>query len=204
VARLDHYQPEELVAIVNRSARLLGLDLTTEGAEEISGRSRGTPRLALRLLRRVRDFVEVRGCQVATLEEARAGLDRFGVDELGLDHVDRTILETLCLRFSGRPVGLSTLAISVGEEPETVEDVYEPFLLKAGLMQRTPRGRIATEAAYEHLGVDIPDTLVQLGPLGFSASRGGGGASRAPGRPPRLFEADMDEGAQEAPEAGSG
>jgi Holliday junction DNA helicase RuvB len=175
VARLDHYRPAELVAILERSARLLEVQLTPEGAAEIASRSRGTPRLAIRLLRRVRDFVEVRGSGVATLEDAREGLDRFGVDELGLDHLDRTILEILCVRFGGRPVGLSTLAISVGEEPETVEDVYEPFLLKAGLMQRTPRGRVATGAAYAHLGLAVPAALVPIAP------------------PPSLFDGTAEE-----------
>jgi Holliday junction DNA helicase RuvB len=157
VARLDHYSPPELEKIVVRSAQLLGVELQPDGAAEIAGRSRGTPRLAIRLLRRVRDFVEVRGTGVITYDTARAGLDQFGVDELGLDQLDRTILETLCIRFCGRPVGLSTLAVSVGEEPETVEDVYEPFLLKSGLVMRTPRGRVAAPAAYEHLGLPVPE-----------------------------------------------
>ena len=157
VARLDHYSPAELEKIVVRSAQLLGVELLPEGRVGDRGRSRGTPRLAIRLLRRVRDFVEVKGTGVITHEAARAGLDQFGVDELGLDRLDRTILETLCIRFSGRPVGLSTLAVSVGEEPETVEDVYEPFLLKSGLVMRTPRGRIAAPAAYEHLGLPVPE-----------------------------------------------
>jgi holliday junction DNA helicase RuvB len=156
VARLDHYRPEELEAIVRRSARLLGVELTPEGATEIAKRSRGTPRLAIRLLRRVRDFVEVRGAGVVTVEAAREGLECFGVDILGLDRVDRMILETLCESFAGRPIGLSTLAVSVGEETETIEDAYEPFLLKAGLVLRTPRGRLATPAAYRHLGLPVP------------------------------------------------
>ncbi len=156
VARLDHYRPDELEAIVRRSARLLDTELTADGAAEIASRSRGTPRLAIRLLRRVRDFVEVRGEGIVTLESAREGLETFGVDELGLDRVDRTILETLCIAFPGRPVGLSTLAVSVGEETETVEDAYDPFLLKAGLLLRTPRGRVATPAAFRHLGLAVP------------------------------------------------
>ncbi|MHB8245395.1 MAG: Holliday junction branch migration DNA helicase RuvB [Acidimicrobiales bacterium] len=156
VARLDHYGQGELETIVERSARLLGVELLADGAAEIASRSRGTPRLAIRLLRRVRDYVEVKGTGVISCEAARAGLNQFGVDELGLDRLDRTILETLCITFSGRPVGLSTLAVSVGEEPETVEDVYEPFLLKSGLVMRTPRGRIAAPAAYEHLGLPTP------------------------------------------------
>ncbi len=170
VARLDHYGPDELETIVVRSARLLGVELEPGGAAEIASRSRGTPRLAIRLLRRVRDFVEVKGDGVVTTEAAMAGLDQFGVDELGLDHLDRMILETLCVRFGGRPVGLSTLAVSVGEEPETVEDVYEPFLLKCGLVMRTPRGRVAAPAAYEHLGLAPPDSPADA-PEGSGALR---------------------------------
>ena len=120
-----------------------------------------TPRLAIRLLRRVRDFVEVRGEGVITEEAARAGLSVFGVDELGLDSLDRRILQTLCVHFAGHPVGLSTLAVSVGEEPETVEDVYEPFLLQEGLIMRTPRGRVATPGAYVHLGLEVPAQLLR-------------------------------------------
>ena len=203
VARLDHYRPEELEAIVTRSGRILGVQLTAEGAREIAERSRGTPRLAIRLLRRVRDFVEVRGEGVVTLEAARAGLERFGVDELGLDRLDRTILEILCERFAGRPVGLSTLAVSVGEEPETVEDVYEPFLLKLGLVLRTPRGRVAAPAAYEHLGLPVPALVKALLVNEMSSMAGVGGrpapGSRRPSGLPRLFEepepGDVTEGA---------
>jgi Holliday junction DNA helicase RuvB len=164
VARLELYGDNELEAIVRRTGELFGIELTSGGASEIARRSRGTPRLAIRLLRRVRDFVEVRGEGVITKDAAREGLTVFGVDELGLDSVDRQILETLCVRFLGRPVGLSTLAVSVGEEPETVEDVYEPFLLRAGLIMRTPRGRLAAPAAYEHLGLEVP-----CGALGVTA-----------------------------------
>ena len=163
VARLDHYSDDELEAIVVRSAHLLGVDLLPDGAAEIARRSRGTPRLAIRLLRRVRDDAEVKGTGCISLDAARAGLDQFGVDELGLDRLDRMILETLCMRFAGRPVGLSTLAVSVGEEQETVEDVYEPFLLKSGLVMRTPRGRLAAPAAYEHLGLSVPESLSLAG-----------------------------------------
>ncbi len=162
VARLELYSDAELEAIVRRTGRLLDLELTPEGASEIARRSRGTPRLAIRLLRRVRDFVEVRGKGIVTEEAAREGLTIFGVDELGLDALDRRILETLCIRFAGQPVGLSTLAVSVGEEPETVEDVYEPFLLQAGLVMRTPRGRLAAPRAYEHLGLEIPVQPVEV------------------------------------------
>jgi len=156
VARLDYYDPSELEAIVSRAARILGVDIDQAGAAEIARRSRGTPRIANRLLRRVRDFAEVRADGRVTLESAAQGLALFGVDDLGLDKVDRAILEALCRRFSGRPVGLSTLAVCVGEEPETVEDVYEPFLLQQGLLMRTARGRMATPAAWSHLGVTPP------------------------------------------------
>ena len=154
VARLDYYTAEELVAIVARTARILGVDLRAEGAEEIARRSRGTPRIANRLLRRVRDFAEMREDGVVTPGVARDALALFEVDGRGLDKVDRAILGALCRTFAGAPVGLSTLAVSVGEEPETVEDVYEPFLLKEGFLQRTPRGRVATAAAFAHLGLE--------------------------------------------------
>jgi Holliday junction DNA helicase RuvB len=175
VARLELYSHVELEEIVRRTAKLFGVELTPEGAMEIARRSRGTPRLAIRLLRRVRDFVEVRGQGVITEDAAREGLTVFGVDELGLDSLDRRILEILCVSFAGRPVGLSTLAVSVGEEPETVEDVYEPFLLQAGLIQRTPRGRVASAGAYEHLGLDIPaqqSSALSFGDLDRSSATG--------------------------------
>ena len=197
VARLELYSELELEAIVRRTSGLLGVELTPGGATEISRRSRGTPRLAIRLLRRVRDFVEVRGDGVITEAAAREGLTVFGVDELGLDALDRKILETLCVRFAGRPVGLSTLAVSVGEEPETVEDVYEPFLLQAGLVMRTPRGRLAAPGAYDHLRLDIPAHLAtalsgaELDQSGARSPRGGvrSDATQAP-----LFSAVSDEG----------
>jgi len=157
VERLDYYEPGDLEAIVGRSARILGASLAAAGANEIAHRSRGTPRIANRLLKRVRDFAEVRADGNITLEVARDGLLLFGVDQLGLDKVDRAILTTICERFGGGPVGLSTLAVSVGEEPETVEDVYEPFLLQRGLLKRTPRGRVAMPGAWEHLGLQPPD-----------------------------------------------
>jgi len=153
VARLDHYPVEDLVVIVERAAGILGVELGAGGGYEVASRSRGTPRIANRLLRRVRDYAEVRGNGVVTQPVAAAGLALFGVDEKGLDKVDRAILAALCSRFGGGPVGLSTLAVCVGEETETVEDVYEPFLLQLGMMQRTPRGRIATPAAWRHLGL---------------------------------------------------
>jgi len=153
VGRLDLYGPDELQAIVERSARLLSVQVDAGGAAKIARRSRGTPRIANRLLRRVRDYVEVRGDGVVTAQAADEGLSLFGIDELGLDKVDRAILDALCRRFAGRPVGLTTLAQCVGEEPDTIEDAYEPYLLQQGLLQRTPRGRLATPAAFAHLGL---------------------------------------------------
>ena len=156
VARLDYYSVAELEAIVVRAAGILGVALEPAGGHEVARRSRGTPRIANRLLRRVRDYAEVRVEGVVTHAAARDGLALFEVDEAGLDKVDRAILHAVCDRFGGGPVGLSTLAICVGEEPETVEDVYEPFLLQLGLLQRTPRGRVATPAAWAHIGVEPP------------------------------------------------
>jgi Holliday junction DNA helicase RuvB len=156
VARLDYYSPEDLDSIVHRSASILEVDVDEEGSVEIARRSRGTPRIANRLLKRVRDFAEVRGDGAIDLAVAREGLAVFGVDDLGLDKVDRAILDAVCARFGGGPVGLSTLSVCVGEETDTVEDVYEPYLLQAGLLMRTPRGRVATPAAWQHLGLAVP------------------------------------------------
>jgi Holliday junction DNA helicase RuvB len=156
VARLDYYDPTELDEIVRRSASILEVDVDREGAAEIARRSRGTPRIANRLLKRVRDFAEVRGDGAIDLTVAQAGLAVFGVDDLGLDKVDRAILDAVCARFGGGPVGLSTLSVCVGEETDTVEDVYEPYLLQVGLLMRTPRGRVATPAAWQHLGLEPP------------------------------------------------
>ena len=156
VARLDYYETEDLEVIVRRSAGVLRARLDPEGGAEIAKRSRGTPRLANRLLKRVRDYAEVRGDGGIDREVARSGLDLFQVDELGLDKLDRAILEATCSRFGGGPVGLSTLAVSVSEAPETVEDVYEPFLLQLGMLMRTPRGRVATPLAWQHLGLPPP------------------------------------------------
>jgi Holliday junction DNA helicase RuvB len=156
VARLDLYQAADLEAIVTRSAAILGAQVSEDGAAEIARRSRGTPRIANRLLKRVRDFAEVRGDGTVDLAVARNGLALFGVDDLGLDKVDRAILDAVCRRFGGGPVGLSTLAVSVGEEPDTVEDVYEPYLLQLGLLMRTPRGRVATAGAWQHMGLEAP------------------------------------------------
>ncbi len=157
VARLDFYDAADLEAIVTRAADIFGVEIVAQGAYEIARRARGTPRIANRLLRRVRDFAEVRARGVIDLEVAKAGLVLFGVDELGLDKLDRAILDALCRRFGGGPVGLSTLAISVSEPTETVEDVYEPFLIQCGLLVRTPRGRVATAAAWQHLGLVAPE-----------------------------------------------
>lgn len=156
VARLDYYETSDLEAIVVRTAQILGVEMHPDGAREIARRARGTPRIANRLLRRVRDFAEVRGSGVIDRSTARDGLAVFGVDERGLDKVDRALLDALCRRFGGGPVGLSTLAISVAEPTETVEDVYEPFLIREGLLMRTPRGRVATPAAWEHLDLAPP------------------------------------------------
>ena len=155
--RLDYYAASELEAIVRRSAKILGVDIDGEGAAEIARRSRGTPRLANRLLKRVRDYAQVRHDGRVSEDVAAEALAFFEVDHLGLDKMDIRILETLIVKFSGRPVGLNTLATSVGEETETLEDVYEPFLLQLGFLMRTPKGRQATPRAYEHLGLRAPD-----------------------------------------------
>ena len=151
VARLDYYDHEELESIVTRAARILDVPIDEGAAVQIARRSRGTPRIANRLLRRVRDFAEVRSDGHIDNDTATEALRVFGVDNLGLDKVDRSILRSLCEQFEGGPVGLTTLAIAVGEQPETVEDVYEPFLIQLGLIARTPRGRIAMDAARTHL-----------------------------------------------------
>ncbi len=153
---LDLYEPAELERVLTRSAGLLDVQLRRDGGVEIAGRSRGTPRVANRLLRRVRDFAEVRADRVVTAPVARAALEVFEVDERGLDRLDRAVLDALCRLFGGGPVGLSTLAVAVGEERETVEEVAEPFLVRAGLLARTPRGRVATPAAWAHLGLRAP------------------------------------------------
>ncbi|MBU6243627.1 MAG: Holliday junction branch migration DNA helicase RuvB [Actinomycetales bacterium] len=152
-AHLDFYDPADLRVILRRSASLLGVDLRDEGALEISGRCRGTPRIANRLLRRVRDWAQVHGDGVVDRATASAALELYEVDDLGLDRIDRAVLDVLIRRFGGGPVGLSTLAVSVGEEPETIETVAEPFLVRLGLIVRTPRGRVAAPAAWSHLGL---------------------------------------------------
>jgi Holliday junction DNA helicase RuvB len=173
VARLDYYEPEDLEMILARAARILGVPLEADGAREIARRARGTPRIANRLLKRVRDFAQVRSDGVVDGQTARDALALFEVDALGLDKVDRSILQALCVGFGGQAVGLGTLAVAVGEEPDTVEDVYEPFLLKQGLIMRTPRGRIATARAFAHLDVT------------------------APARPPTLFQDEAADGASD-------
>jgi len=157
--RLEHYQCNELAQIVRRSARLLGVAIDDGGAIGIAQRSRGTPRVANRLLKRVRDYAEVRDSGVVTERVAAAALDLLEVDAEGLDRLDREILRTICEKFAGGPVGLSTLAVAVGEEQDTIEDVYEPYLLQRGLIERTPRGRAATPRAFAHLGLQAPGPL---------------------------------------------
>ncbi len=182
--RLEHYDVEELATIVRRSARLLDVSIEDHGARAIAERSRGTPRVANRLLKRVRDYAEVRGSGVVTGEVAIGALDLLQVDHAGLDRLDREILRTICEKFGGGPVGLSTLAVSVGEEQDTIEDVYEPYLLQRGLIERTPRGRAATRRAFEHLGMEPPGPLSLL--LNVFVKRTGAAARgaamlRAPG-----------------------
>ena len=162
VARLEYYEAADLESIVVRAADILGVQIDVDGAREIATRARGTPRIANRLLRRTRDFAEVRGAGVVDGPTAHEGLTVFGVDEMGLDKVDRAVLTALCQRFGGGPVGLKTLAIAVSEPEETVEDVYEPFLIQQGLLMRTHRGRVATPAAWEHLGVPAPEASPNL------------------------------------------
>jgi Holliday junction DNA helicase RuvB len=156
---LDFYQPEELGIIVKRSAGLLGVRIEDDGIEELASRSRGTPRIANRLLRRVRDYAEVRADGLVTRELTRTALELYEVDELGLDRLDRAVLDALIRRFGGGPVGLSTLAVAVAEEAETVEVVAEPFLVRHGLLARTPRGRVATPAGWAHLGLTPPPAV---------------------------------------------
>ncbi|WP_163507981.1 Holliday junction branch migration DNA helicase RuvB [Fodinicola acaciae] len=152
VGHMDFYDPDELEIVIRRSAGILGVEVLDDGAVEIANRSRGTPRIANRLLRRVRDYAEVRAAGMIDRAVARRALRVYEVDELGLDRLDRAVLNALVGNFNGGPVGLSTLAVAVGEQPETVEEVAEPYLVRAGLLTRTPRGRVATPAAWRHLG----------------------------------------------------
>ena len=159
VLRLEMYTPKELSMIVRRSAMIMGIDIEEDGALEIASRSRGTPRIANRLLKRVRDFAQVMSDGVITFDTAKTGLDRLEIDELGLDANDRRMLDTLIRFYNGGPVGLETLAAAIGEEAVTIEDVYEPYLMQIGFLSRTPRGRCATHAAYLHLGMNPPGAL---------------------------------------------
>lgn len=154
-AHLEYYDTNELVEVVRRSARVLGIGLDDEALAEIAKRSRGTPRIANRLLRRVRDYQKVHG-GASALDDARSALELYDVDEWGLDRLDRAVLDTLLTRFGGGPVGLGTLSVSVGEEAETIESVVEPFLVRQGFLIRTPRGRVATDLAWRHLGREVP------------------------------------------------
>ena len=176
VGQMEFYEPAELQQVLRRSADLLGVELTEDGSAEIAGRSRGTPRIANRLLRRVRDYAEVEADGRVTREVAMAALALYDVDVLGLDRLDRAVLDALVARFGGGPVGVATLAVAVGEEPNTVEEVCEPFLVRAGLLARTPRGRVATEAAWHHLGYPLPAGGTWLGGAG-------GGSTGTPSTP---------------------
>ena len=153
ISRLEYYEPSELVLIIERAAEILQIPIEASGAEMIARRSRGTPRVANRLLKRVRDFAQVQGEKAITAATADAALDRLEVDGIGLDHTDRRMLMTMIEKFAGGPVGLETLAAAISEESDTIEDVYEPYLLQLGFINRTPRGRVVTRAAYDHLGV---------------------------------------------------
>ncbi|MFC4950811.1 Holliday junction branch migration DNA helicase RuvB [Pseudonocardia sp. GCM10023141] len=163
-AHMEFYEPAELELVLRRAAPILGVELQPDGAEEIAGRSRGTPRIANRLLRRVRDFAQVRADGQVTRQIARDALAVYDVDALGLDRLDRAVLSALVRSFGGGPVGVSTLAVAVGEEPGTVEEVCEPYLVRAGMLARTPRGRVATAAAWAHLGITPPPEALQGGP----------------------------------------
>ena len=153
ISRLEYYEPQELMLIIERAAEILQISIEKSGAEKIARRSRGTPRVANRLLKRVRDFAQVQGASAITAAIADAALDRLEVDRIGLDHTDRRMLLTMIQKFAGGPVGLETLAAAISEESDTIEDVYEPYLLQLGFINRTPRGRVVTRTAYEHLGV---------------------------------------------------
>ncbi len=157
VARLELYTPDQLELIVKRSANILGVDIDEKAANEIARRSRGTPRIANRILKRVRDYASVLGNGEITLKIAKIALNKLEIDELGLDEIDRKILETIILKYKGGPVGLETLAATIGEEVETIEDVYEPYLMQIGFLSRTPRGRIAMPEAYRHLGIPLEE-----------------------------------------------
>ena len=173
ILKLELYTPEELASIVTRSASILGIEIDADGARELASRSRGTPRIANRLLKRMRDFALVKGDGRITGELARLGLSLLEIDELGLDNTDRRMLEAIIKYYGGGPVGVETLAATIGEEAVTIEDVYEPYLLQIGYLSRTPRGRCATAQAYDHLGLPYPTTV-------------------APGKQPNLFDETED------------
>jgi Holliday junction DNA helicase RuvB len=157
VLRVEFYSPEDLGKIIQRSAKLLDIPISDDGAFELSGRSRGTPRVANRLLRRVRDYAQVEAQGVITQEVAKGALDMLGVDRRGLDKMDRHIMLTIIQKFNGGPIGLDTLSAAVSEEKDTLEDVYEPFLIQMGYIKRTPRGRVATKLAYNHFGIPMEE-----------------------------------------------
>jgi holliday junction DNA helicase RuvB len=160
--RLEHYTPEHLALIIERSARILEVEIDVDGAFTIASRSRGTPRVANRLLKRVRDFAQVKGSGEIGAGVAAAALEMLEVDAAGLDRADRALLDTVASKFGGGPVGLSTLAIAIGEEQDTIEDIFEPYLLQQGLLKRTPRGRVLTQRAYDHLGLPAPENAASL------------------------------------------
>ena len=164
VLRLELYEPKELAKIVTRSAGILGIDIEADGALEIASRSRGTPRIANRMLKRVRDFAQIMSDGVITYSTAKIALDRLEIDELGLDSGDRRMLNAIIQYYNGGPVGVETLAAAIGEEAVTIEDVVEPYLMQIGFLQRTPRGRCATRAAYLHLGLTPPGTVADDNP----------------------------------------
>ena len=159
ISHMEYYQTEDLKLIVERSSQVFSTEIDESGAQEIALRSRGTPRIANRLLRRVRDYAQVKGNGLITKDITQASLDILAIDDKGLDTLDRRLLMTMIEQYNGGPVGIGTIAVNIGEDLETVEDMYEPFLLQNGFLQRTPRGRIVTPYAYEHLGMIHPDTM---------------------------------------------
>ena len=190
-AHLDYYSPEELQQVLTRSARLMEAELDPQAASEMAARSRGTPRIANRLLRRVIDYAQVHGDGELSLQAAKAALDLFEVDPAGLDRLDRSVLQALCERFTGGPVGLTTLAVSVGEEPETVETVSEPYLVRQGFIARTPRGRIATANAFAHLGLTPPRGGSEASLFDLGESESGGYWSQNRPKPGMKDETDV-------------
>ena len=185
IHRMDFYDATAMQRIITRSARILGLRLEDEGATEIARRSRGTPRIANRLLKRVRDYAQVRAQGVGTVTVAREALSLLDIDDLGLDDTDRRILTTIVDKFDGGPVGIETMAAATSEEADTIMDVYEPYLIQLGFLQRTSRGRIATRRAYAHLGLPYPERLSQAGSNTWQAA--------LPGLDPPLETPDMDD-----------